>query len=395
MRGCRHTVGSRCDPSGPRMPLTLVTGPANAAKARVVLDAARARSAASPLLVVPTFRRRRALPPRAGRRRRGARRPGRALLRAAARAGPPRRGARRAGRRRCSASASRPAAIAATPLRAPGRRGGHAGFAPALVRFAEELGESRDRAAAVRRARCAPGRPTTPAAAPTPRSSARSCSPTAARWSARAGATGPTTSPRRSTRCALEPARWGGTPVFLYGFDDLSPLQRDVVDTLANAVGAEVMLSLTFEPGRAAFAGARDAAPGAAGASAPSSSAWTPSPTTTRRPRATSLHHLERGLYEPERDARRPRRARVLALAGGGERAEVELVAAEVARLIARGDGARGDRRVVHRGLDARRGARRPGLPRLRRARSRCDRRDRRRPHGARAAAWSRWCAAR
>src|SRR4051794_26838462 len=37
------------------MPLTLVTGPANAAKAGVVLDAARARSAASPLLVVPTF----------------------------------------------------------------------------------------------------------------------------------------------------------------------------------------------------------------------------------------------------------------------------------------------------------------------------------------------------
>src|SRR3954466_13062871 len=37
------------------MPLHLVTGPANAAKARTVLDAARARAAASPLLVVPTF----------------------------------------------------------------------------------------------------------------------------------------------------------------------------------------------------------------------------------------------------------------------------------------------------------------------------------------------------
>ena len=37
------------------MPLTLVTGPANAAKARVVLDAYRAALDREPLLVVPTF----------------------------------------------------------------------------------------------------------------------------------------------------------------------------------------------------------------------------------------------------------------------------------------------------------------------------------------------------
>ncbi len=37
------------------MPLTLVTGPANAAKAGVVLDAIRAAVDADPLLVVPTF----------------------------------------------------------------------------------------------------------------------------------------------------------------------------------------------------------------------------------------------------------------------------------------------------------------------------------------------------
>ena len=32
-----------------------------------------------------------------------------------------------------------------------------------------------------------------------------------------------------------DPRRWGATPVFLYGFDDLTPLQRDAVETLANA----------------------------------------------------------------------------------------------------------------------------------------------------------------
>src|SRR3954470_24492628 len=53
----------------------------------------------------------------------------------------------------------------------------------------------------------------------------------------------------------LEPARWGGTPVFLYGFDDLEPLQRDAIETLAVHCGADVTVSLTYEPGRTAFAG--------------------------------------------------------------------------------------------------------------------------------------------
>ena len=53
----------------------------------------------------------------------------------------------------------------------------------------------------------------------------------------------------------LEPARWGATPVFLYGFDDLTPLQRDAIETLAVHAGAPVTVSLTYEPGRAAFAG--------------------------------------------------------------------------------------------------------------------------------------------
>ena len=37
------------------VPLTLVTGPANAEKARVVLDGYRAASEEAPLLVVPTY----------------------------------------------------------------------------------------------------------------------------------------------------------------------------------------------------------------------------------------------------------------------------------------------------------------------------------------------------
>ena len=51
-----------------------------------------------------------------------------------------------------------------------------------------------------------------------------------------------------------DPAAWGTTPVLLYGFDDLTPAQRDAVETLARVEGCEVTLSLTYEPGRRAFA---------------------------------------------------------------------------------------------------------------------------------------------
>ena len=53
------------------------------------------------------------------------------------------------------------------------------------------------------------------------------------------------------------PAAWGSRPVFLYGFDDLTPLQLDAVETLSGRVGAEVCVALPYEAGRAAFAGTR------------------------------------------------------------------------------------------------------------------------------------------
>jgi hypothetical protein len=49
------------------------------------------------------------------------------------------------------------------------------------------------------------------------------------------------------------PGRWGGDAVFFYGFDELTVLERDAVETLARIAGAEVTVSLTYEPGRAAL----------------------------------------------------------------------------------------------------------------------------------------------
>ena len=63
---------------------------------------------------------------------------------------------------------------------------------------------------------------------------------------------------RRATRAldALrrEPALWGATPVLMYGFDDFGVLQLDAIETLGAVVDARVTVSLTYEPGRTALA---------------------------------------------------------------------------------------------------------------------------------------------
>ena len=128
------------------------------------------------------------------------------------------------------------------------------------------------------------------------------------------------------------PGRWGETPVFVYGFDDLTAIERDAIETLARIVGAEVTVSLTYEPERAAlsaraevvqelraFAGRVEQLPALEEHYAPDA--------------REALHHLERGLFEPAAERIDPGAA-VGLLEAGGERAEAELVAGEVVRLI-------------------------------------------------------------
>jgi ATP-dependent helicase/DNAse subunit B len=331
------------------MPLHLVTGPANAAKARTVLEAARARAAASPLLVVPTvadveiYRRELAadgavLGVRVERFN--------GLLRELARRGGV------AGRTLTELQRERvaAAAIAATPLERLAGAAQTPGFAPALVAFVEELGEARIEPPRLHRALrdWAAGEPSRA-------DFAQELGALVLAYRRAQERTGRHDRPQHVTAAldALreEPGRWGGTPVFLYGFDDLSPLQRDVVDTLANAVGAEVVLSLTFEAGRTAFAARATLHQEllALGASEDVQPAVSDYYAPTAR---DALHHVERALYEPDAPRVDPGAA-VVALEGGGERAEVELVAAEVARLIREEGMAPEEIAVVHRGLDA------------------------------------------
>ena len=128
------------------------------------------------------------------------------------------------------------------------------------------------------------------------------------------------------------PSLWGRTPVAFYGFDDLTRLQLDAIETLGRVVGTAVTLSLTYEPGRVAFAGRAatfaELEPLAEEHHRLEHRAEYYSP-----PARAPLSHLERSLFETGSERADPQGA-VRLLEGGGQRSELELVAREVGELI-------------------------------------------------------------
>ena len=126
-----------------------------------------------------------------------------------------------------------------------------------------------------------------------------------------------------------EPDLWRGRPVFLYGFDDLTGDQLELVGALARA--ADVTVALTFEdrPALAARArllellrelGAGEERTGA-------------DPANTASP---LLFALERGFLGEPVERIRPDGSLTL-LRSAGERGEAEAIGAEIAALIAAG----------------------------------------------------------
>ena len=143
-----------------------------------------------------------------------------------------------------------------------------------------------------------------------------------------------------------EPMRWEATPVLLYGFDDLTELQLDTIETLGGIVGAPVTVSLAYEPGRVVFAG-RAAAFERLRPLADSHTKLEPHADYYAQTSREALHHIERSLLtnDPTRvtagDA-------VRLLEGGSPRAELELVAGEV-RALLDGGVPPADIAIVHR----------------------------------------------
>jgi RecB family exonuclease len=185
------------------------------------------------------------------------------------------------------------------------------------------------------------------------------------------------------------PALWRSSsrplPVLLYGFDDLTGLEMDAVQTLGEAVDAPVTVALAYEPGRVAFAGRAWAFEELAPRAAKHLRLNARSDYYAQGSRAT-LHHIERRLFEvgaesllgrvlepahsegemgeqlsfadawaPEQgsgggaEARGPAQAEgVRLLRGSSREAELALVAAEARALIEAGFAAQ-EIAIVHR----------------------------------------------
>jgi len=314
------------------VPLTLVTGPANSAKAGAVLGPLRERLAEEPILVVPAFEEvehsQRELAER------GAIFGARvvrfsALFRTvASRAGLAARRASELQRQLVMQDA-----VLRSRLDVLHRSAEQPGFARAAVRFAAEL----------ERSMVEPARLTSALrqwAGDGPRRRyGEEVAEVYRRYRAGLEAAGLVDEDLFAWR-ALEalraaPASWGQTPVFAYGFDDFDPLELQMLEELADHVGVDVTVSLPFEAGKQAFR---------ATAATREHLAERASSTVILEHTAEhyaddsreALHSLERRLFEPGKAVVRSGGAVRLHVAGG-ERAELELCGAEVLGLLQQG----------------------------------------------------------
>ena len=128
------------------------------------------------------------------------------------------------------------------------------------------------------------------------------------------------------------PDRWPETPVFFYGFDDFGLKQLDTIRAISEDARAPVTISFPFEQ-RIAFNGRSwiyeqllQLADGQLQVQPISTAHYAE---TSR----AALGGFERGLFELSAPSVSPGDA-IEAIVGGGERAEMELVAARIAALI-------------------------------------------------------------
>lgn len=159
------------------------------------------------------------------------------------------------------------------------------------------------------------------------------------------------------------PGRWGTAPVFFYGFDDLTQLERDAIEALARSVGVDVTVSLTYEVSRPALAARAEVVEDLRAIA----ERVIELPALDRYYEVPVLHLIERRLFEEGPGAGQPGSATgieaeggvrpdpgtaVRLLEAGGERAEAELVCAEVLELLGTGFAPE-EIAIVHRSLAA------------------------------------------
>jgi ATP-dependent helicase/DNAse subunit B len=141
---------------------------------------------------------------------------------------------------------------------------------------------------------------------------------------------------RAADALRTNPGRWGDTPVFVYGFDDFTELELDAIRSLTKLAGAEVTVSLPYERGREAFKALSTVFQRLSEWAGDHVEVDATDEFYVPESRAP-LHHLERNLFEPGLTAKADPGDAVRVLAAGGDRAEVELIAAEVLDLLRTG----------------------------------------------------------
>jgi RecB family exonuclease len=128
-----------------------------------------------------------------------------------------------------------------------------------------------------------------------------------------------------------DPGPWAGRPVYLYGLDDLTPAQLDLVEALA--AGTEVTIAVPFEPENEALVARRELLERLRDRLGVVDEEILPAdPGNTESPQ---LFALARGFGFPDLPAQPlPEPSDLTFLRSAGTRAEAEAIAAEVSRLV-------------------------------------------------------------
>ena len=122
---------------------------------------------------------------------------------------------------------------------------------------------------------------------------------------------------------------WSGSPVFAYGFEDLTGAEWALLEALS--ARTDVTVSIPYEPGRAAFAALERIVGDLAALAGGRVEELRRAPV---RHLPAALAHLERELFSDEPSSGQPLDGAIRFLEGAGTRGTVELLASEVATLL-------------------------------------------------------------
>lgn len=141
-------------------------------------------------------------------------------------------------------------------------------------------------------------------------------------------------------------AAWPSAPLFFYGFDDFTPVQLEAIKLLSGEARSDVVVAVTHDSDHVAFAD-RQKTVETLEPLATEHIELEPSDDHYAEHSRSVLAHVERGIFQNDAEKLDPGDS-VRLFRSGGERAEAELVAAEILKMLRSGT-APADVAVVYR----------------------------------------------